>query len=71
MTQKTHRQTNLGPKVVGGKNVFVLSALGSPRVVEFKTRIAEVRLAVGAALGGLQGLRRLTETARDGDAAQT
>lgn len=40
-------------------------------MVEFKTLIAEVGLAVSAALGGLQRLRRLTETTHDGHAAQT
>lgn len=39
-------------------------------MVKFKTLVAEVGLAVGAALGGLQRLRRLTEATHDGDAAQ-
>lgn len=51
--------------------MFVLSSGGSPRVVELKTLIAEVGLAVSATLSGLQRLRRLTETTHDGYAAQT
>lgn len=51
--------------------MFVLSSRGSPGVVEFETLIAEVGLAVSAALRGLQRLRRFTEAAHDGDAAQT
>lgn len=39
-------------------------------MVKFKTLVAEVGLAVGAALGGLQRLGRLTEATHDGDAAQ-
>lgn len=39
-------------------------------MVKFKTLVAEVGLAVGAALGGLQRLRRLAEAAHDGYAAQ-
>ncbi len=68
---KTQKRTNLWPKVVRGQYVFMLSSRGSPRVVEFKTLIAEVGLAVSAALSGLQRLRRLTETTHDGHAAQT
>lgn len=64
------RQTHLWPEVVGGQNVFVLSPRSPPGVVKFKTPVAEVWLAVGAALGGLQRLRGLTEAAHDGDAAQ-
>ncbi len=52
-------------------DVFVLCPWRPPRVVEFKTLIAEVGLAVSAALSGLQRLRRLTETTHDGHAAQT
>lgn len=51
--------------------MFVLGSRGSPGVVEFETLIAEVGLAVSAALTGLQRLRGLTETTHDGDAAQT
>lgn len=40
-------------------------------MVEFKTLVAEVGLAVSAALSGLQRLRRLTETTHDGYTAQT
>lgn len=40
-------------------------------MVEFETLIAEVGLAVSAALGGLQRLGRLAEPTHDGDAAQT
>lgn len=49
----------------------MLGSGGPPGVVEFETFIAKVGFAVGAALGGLQGLRRLAESAHDGDAAQT
>lgn len=51
--------------------MFVLSSRGSPGVVEFKTLVAEVGLAVSATLSGLQRLRRLTEATHDGYAAQT
>lgn len=51
--------------------MLVLGSRGSPGVVELKTLVAEVGLAVSAALGGLQGLRRFTEAAHDGDAAKT
>lgn len=64
------RQANLWPEVVGGQNVFVLRPGSPPGVVKFETLVAEVGLAVGAALGGLQGLRGLTEAAHDGDTAQ-
>lgn len=50
--QSTQKQTNLGPKVIGRQNVFVLSSRGSPGMVELETLVAEVGLAVGAALGG-------------------
>lgn len=49
----------------------MLSSRGSPRVVEFETLIAEVRLAVSTALCCLQSLRRFTEATHDGYAAQT
>lgn len=65
------RQTNLWPKVVSGKNVFVLSSGSSPGVVEFETLVAEVGLAVSTAFSGLQRLRRFTETTHDGYTAQT
>lgn len=51
--------------------MFVLSSRGSPGVVELETLIAEVGLAVSAALGGLQRLGGLAEATHDGDAAQT
>lgn len=49
----------------------MLSSRRSPRVVELETLVAKVGLAVSAALGSLQRLGRLTETAHDGYAAQT
>lgn len=51
--------------------MFMLSSRRSPRVVELETLVAKVGLAVSAALGSLQRLGRLTETAHDGYAAQT
>lgn len=51
--------------------MFVLSSRGSPGVVEFETLVTEVGLAISAALRGLQGLGRLTETTHDGYTAQT
>lgn len=50
--------------------MFVLGARSPPWVVELEALIAEVGLAVGAALGGLQRLGGLAEAADDGDAAQ-
>lgn len=50
--------------------MLVLGSRGSPRVVKFKTLVAEVGLAVSTALGGLQRLGRLTEATHDGYAAQ-
>lgn len=70
MMHKTKQGANLWPEVVRWQNVFVLSSRGSPGVVEFETLVAEVGLAVSAALGGLQRLRRLTEATHDGYAAQ-
>lgn len=51
--------------------MFVLSAGGSPRVVEFETLVAKVGFAVSTALSGLQRLRRFTEGTHDGHTAQT
>lgn len=51
--------------------MFVLSSRGSPGVVEFETLVAEVGLAVSAALSGLQSVRRLTELAHHCHTAQT
>lgn len=50
--------------------MLVLSSRGPPGVVEFETLVAEVGFAVGAALSGLQRLRRFTETAHYRHAAQ-
>lgn len=61
---------NLRSEVVGGQDVFVLGAGSPPRVVELEALVAEVGLAVGAALGGLQRLGGLAEAADDGDTAQ-
>lgn len=69
--KETQKQPDLWPKVVGGKNVFMLSSWCSPGMVEFETLIAEVGLAVSAAFSSLQRLRWLTKTTHDGDAAQT
>lgn len=49
----------------------MLSSRGPPGVVEFETLVAEVCFAVGAALSGLQRLRRFTETTHYGHAAQS
>lgn len=51
--------------------MFVLSARGSPWMIEFETFIAKVGFAVSTALSGLQRLRRFTEGTHDGHAAQT
>jgi len=50
--------------------VFVLGPGGPPRVVQLEALVAEVSLAVGTALGGLQGLGGLTEATQDGHTAQ-
>lgn len=50
--------------------MLVLCTGSPPWVVELEALIAEVGLAVSAALGGLQGLGGLAEAADDGDAAQ-
>lgn len=49
----------------------MLSSRRPPGVVEFEALVAEVGLAVGAALRGLQRLRRFAEAAHDRHAAQT
>lgn len=41
-----------------------------PWVIQLEALVAEIGPAVGAALGGLQRLRRLTELAHDGHTAQ-
>ncbi|TNN42662.1 hypothetical protein EYF80_047159 [Liparis tanakae] len=54
-----------------GRDVFVLRSRRPPRVIQLETLVAEIRPAVSAALSGLQSLRRLTELAHHGHAAQT
>lgn len=49
----------------------MLSSRRPPGVVEFETLVAEVGLAVGTALSGLQRLGRFTEATHDRHAAQT
>lgn len=66
-TAKPH----LWSEVECGQDVFVLSPRGPPRVVELEALITEVGPAVSAALRGFKRLRRFTELAHDGDAAQT
>lgn len=49
----------------------MLSSRRPPGVVELETLVAEVGLAVGTALSGLQGLRRFAEAAHNRHAVQT
>lgn len=61
----------LWSEVECGLDVFMLRPWRPPRVVQLETLIAEISPAVGAALGGLQSMRRLTELAHHSHAAQT
>lgn len=60
----------LWSEVECGLYVLVLCPWRPPRVIELETLVTEVGPAVGAALGGLQSLRRLTELAHHGHVAQ-
>lgn len=60
----------LWSEVESGQDMFMLCPWRTPRVIELETLIAEIGPAVGAALGGLQGLRRLTELAHHSHTAQ-
>lgn len=50
--------------------MLVLGARSPPWVVQLEALVAEVGLAVSAALSGLQGLGGLAEAAHYGNAAQ-
>lgn len=52
-------------------DMFVLCPRRPPRVVQLEALITEIGSAVGAALSGLQSLRRLTELAHHSHTTQT
>ena len=62
--------SNLWSEVECGLDVLVLGPWRPPWVIQLETLVAEIGPAVGAALRGLQSLRRFTELAHHGHAAQ-